>query len=229
VVSVLFIRTRVERAEREGMLRELGAGWRQIRGSDWLFVGVLAATVYHIANGVILVLTQVVAIDNLGGARSLGLIAAAEGAGGVVGAALAMRLRPKRFLRAGWTALLLMPIWAISYVWPGALTAVLAGAVLGYAGLSYFSMAWETAMQDRVPHEVLARVASWDMLTSFIAMPIGALLAGPLASVARTAPVLAACALVLLGASLAPLFVRGTRTLIRAVAESTPAVEPVAA
>jgi MFS family permease len=228
VVSVLFIRTRVERAARDGMLRELGAGWREIRRRDWLLVGVLAATVYHIANGVVLVLAQVVAIDHLGGPRALGFVAAAEGAGGVVGAAVALRLRPRRFLRAGWMALLLMPVWAFSYAWPGVLTAVLVGAVLGYAGLSYFSVAWETAIQDQVPHDVLARVASWDMLTSFIAMPIGNLLAGPLASSAGTGPVLATCALVLLGSGLAPLFVRGSRTLTRAVAESKPAADPAA-
>jgi MFS family permease len=215
VVSVLLIPVRVERAEREGMLRELGAGWREIRRHDWLLVGVLAATAYHVANGVVLVLVQVVAIKDLGGPGALGAIAAAEGAGGFVGAAIAMRLRPARFLRAGWFALLAMPLWAFSYVWPGVLTAVLAGALIGYAGLSYFDVAWQTAVQDRVPHHLLARVTSWDMLTSFIAMPVGNMLAGPLAVAVGTPPVIAACALVLLGAGMMPLFVRSTRTLIR--------------
>lgn len=222
VVSVLFIRARVERSGREGMLKELGAGWKEIRRHDWLFAGVLAATVYHVANGVVLVLIQVVAIRDLGGAGALGLIAAAEGAGGVVGAAIAMRLRPVRFLRAGWVALLLMPLWVLVYVWPGLLTAVIAGAVLGYAGLSFFSVAWETAIQDQVPHRLLARVASWDALTSFIAMPIGNILAGPLAASAGTDPVLIGCAVILLGSGAAPLFVRGSRRLTR-VAVSPPA------
>jgi hypothetical protein len=213
------------------MLRELGAGWREIRRHDWLLVGVLAATLYHVANGVILVLVQVVAIRDLGGPGALGAIAAAEGAGGFIGAAIAMRLRPTRFLLAGWFALLAMPLWALSYVWPGMLTAVLAGALVGYGGLSYFDVAWETAIQDRVPHHLLARVASWDMLTSFIAMPIGNLLAGPLAVAAGTSPVIGGCALVLLAAALSPLFVRSTWTLTRArpVGQSTGAPEPAIA
>ena len=92
---------------------------------------------------------------------------------------------------------------------------MLAGAVLGYAGLFFFDVAWETAIQDHVPHQVLARVASWDIVTSFAAMPIGSALAGPLASAFGIRSVLAGCALVLLVAAITPLLVKGTRTLVR--------------
>ena len=214
-VTALLIRTRVGRAPREGMLRELGDGWREIRRHDWLLSGVLAATAYHVANGVILVLVQVVAVQRLGGASAVGFIAAAEGFGGVVGAAVALRWRPVHLLRAGWLTLLLMPLWALAYVWPGILSAVLVGAAVGYAGLSYFSVAWETAIQDHVPHRLLARVASWDRLTSFIAMPVGNALAGPLAVAFGIDPVLLTCAAVLLVASCTPLLARGTRHLTR--------------
>jgi MFS family permease len=215
MATVLLIRARVERAPHQAMLQELGEGWAEICRHDWLLSGVLAATVYHVANGVVLVLIQVVAIRDLGGASAVGVIAAAEGFGGVVGAAVALRCRPVRLLRAGWLALLLMPLWVLAYVWPAVLTAVLIGAVLGYAGLSFFSVAWETAIQDNVPHRVLARVASWDMLTSFLGMPLGNALAGPLASALGIDRVLAGCALVLFGASLAPLLIPGTRNLTR--------------
>ena len=73
IVTAALIRARVERAPREGMLHELGEGWREIRRHDWLLSGVLAATVYHVANGVVLVLVQVVAIRDLGGASAAGL------------------------------------------------------------------------------------------------------------------------------------------------------------
>ncbi|NUR71769.1 MAG: MFS transporter [Hamadaea sp.] len=225
-VTALLIRARVTRPPREGMLRELGAGWWEIRRRDWLLVGVLAATVYHIANGVVLVLIQVLAIERLGGATAAGLVAAAEGLGGVVGAAVGLRFKPRRLLRAGWLTLLLMPAWVLVYVWPGVLTAVLAGAVVGYAGLAFFSVAWDTALQDHIPHDKLARVASWDMLTSFLAMPIGNALAGPLASTFGYDPVLVVCALVLFGAGMAPLFVAGTRRLARSISEPAPSPTP---
>jgi Transmembrane secretion effector len=213
--SVLLIRARVERGQHSGMLHLMGEGWAEIRRRDWLLSGVLAATVYHVANGVVLVLILVVAIRDLGGASAAGLIAAAEGLGGVVGAAIALRYRPVRLLRAGWLALLLMPLWVLAYVWPAVLAAVVIGAVLGYAGLSFFSVAWETAIQGQVPHGVLARVASWDLLTSFVAMPLGNALAGPLVHAFGLDRVLVGCAIVLFAASVSPLLVPGSRRLTR--------------
>ncbi|MEV4512224.1 MFS transporter [Dactylosporangium sp. NPDC049525] len=216
MAAALLLRVRAERGPHASMLRELADGWREVSRRDWLVGGLFGATVYHIANGVILVLVQVVAIERLGGAAAAGFIASAEGLGGVIGAAVAMRLRPKRLLRAGWLTLMLMPLWALAYVWPAQLTAVLAGAVIGYAGLIYFDVAWETAIQDNVPHRALGRVGSWDFLTSFIAMPVGNVLAGPLAHAYGTDRVLTVSAAVLFTAALSQLFIPGTRRLTRA-------------
>jgi MFS family permease len=229
IISVLFIRARVARAPRTGLFREIGEGWSAIRERDWLLRGVFAATVYHVANGVVLVLAQVIAVRDLGGASAAGIIAAAEGLGGVVGAAVGLRFRPRRLLRAGWLSLLLMPLWAFAYVWPGTLAAVLVGAVIGYAGLIFYDVQWTTAVQDHVPHRLIARVDSWDMLTSFIAMPVGNALAGPLAHWFGTSWVLAGCSLVLLLSGASPLVSRDTRTLTRVTALEVepPEIAPV--
>jgi MFS family permease len=227
-VTVALIRVDAPRAQRTGMLHELRAGWVEIRRHDWLFWGVVAAGVYHVANGVILVLVQVVAVRDLGGATAVGFISTAEGVGGVIGGLVAMRFRPRRLLLAGFSALGLMPVWAAAYVWPGALTGVMAGAVVGFAGLTFFGVCWETALQDHVPHHLLARVASWDILTSFVGMPLGNALAGPLADRLGVHPVLLGCAVVLLVAGLSPLVVPGTRAL-RAQAASRPVEPPVPA
>jgi MFS family permease len=218
-LTVALIRVDAPRAERTGMLHELGAGWAEIRRHTWLFVGVIAAGVYHVANGVILVLVQVVAVRDLGGATAVGFISAAEGIGGVVGGLVAIRFRPRRLLLAGFSALVLMPVWAAAYVWPGALTGVMAGAVVGFAGLTFFGVCWETALQEHVPHHLLARVSSWDILTSFVGMPLGNALAGPLADHIGLHPVLLGCAVVLLVAGAAPLAWRSTRRLRSAAAE----------
>ncbi|HET6480456.1 MAG TPA: MFS transporter [Actinoplanes sp.] len=215
MVAALLLRVRAERGDRTSMLTELAAGWREISRRDWLLAGLFGATLYHIANGVILVLVQVVAIERLGGAPAAGFIAAAEGLGGVIGAATALRFRPRRLLRAGWLTLMLMPIWALAYVWPAELTAVIAGAIIGYAGLIFFDVAWTTAIQDHVPQRMLGRVSSWDYLTSFLAMPIGNVLAGPLFTAYGTGPVLTGCAGVLLVSAAAQFLVPGSRNLTR--------------
>ena len=221
MAACLLLRVRTERGPREPMLRELAAGWREVSGRDWLLGGLIGAGVYHVANGVILVLVQVIAIERLGGPSAAGFIASAEGLGGVIGAALAMRFKPHHPLRAGWLTLLLMPLWAMAYVWPAELIAVLAGAIIGWAGLIFFDVAWETAIQNHVPHRALGRVGSWDTLTSFIAMPIGNALAGPLSAAFGTSRVLTACAGVLLCAALSQLFIPASRNLTQ-----TPTPEP---
>jgi len=219
VVTVLLIRAHAPRSARSGVWSELAEGWREVAGRDWLLWGVLAATVYHVANGVLLVLVPYTAIEHLGGADAAGFVAAAEGVGGLLGAAAATRYQPRRMLRAGWLGLMLMPLWPLSYVWPARLSAVLAGAVLGYAGLAFFGVAWETAIQDHVPHRVLARVAAWDTLTSFIGMPLGNALAAPLAARFGTGTVFTGAALVFLCSAAAPL----TRTSSRGLARPEPA------
>lgn len=222
MAAALLLRVRAERGPHESMLSEMRDGWREISKRDWLVGGLFAATTYHIANGVILVLVQVVAIERLGGASAAGFIASAEGLGGFLGAGLGLRFRPKHPLRAGWLTLMLMPLWALAYVWPAALTAVLAGAVIGYAGLFFFDVAWETAIQDHVPHRALGRVASWDYLTSFLAMPIGNALAGPLSRAYGINRVLVACAAVLGLAALSQLAVPGVRKMTRTAGEPAP-------
>ncbi|MEU4691125.1 MFS transporter [Actinoplanes sp. NPDC023714] len=225
LVAAAMISVRAERGPRSPMLAELAAGWKEIRTRDWLMGGLFGATVYHIANGMILVLVQVIAVERLGGAHAVGLIYAAEGLGGFLGAALGMRFRPRRLLRAGWLALMLMPLWALAYVWPGVLWAVLAGAVAGYAGLLFYDVAWETAIQDNVPQRILGRVASWDYVTSFLAMPIGNALAGPLSAHFGTDRVMTCCAAVLFLATASQLLIPGTRRLTRAGADQPSAAE----
>jgi MFS family permease len=216
MVACLLLRTRAARGPRSSMIHELRAGWREISSRDWLVGGLFGASVYHIANGVILVLVQVVAIERLGGASAAGFIASAEGLGGVLGAAIALRYKPRHLLRAGWLTLMLMPLWAFAYVWPATLVAVLAGAIIGWSGLIFFDVAWETAIQDRVPQNALGRVASWDTLTSFVAMPVGNAMAGPLSDRFGVNPVLTVCSLILLAAAASQLLIPGARSLTRA-------------
>lgn len=214
--SVWLVRPDIIRGARSAsFLDDLREGWQAVRERDWLVVGIGAAGVYHIANGVLLVLVQVVAIRELGGAHAYGYIAAAEGAGGLIGSAIAMRARPQHPLRIGWLTCALMPIWAAGYVWPGRLDTVLVTGLIGYAGLMFFSVMWETAIQDEVPHHLLARVASWDMLVSFVGMPLGNALAGPLTGWYGVKPVIGGCAVVLACCALAPLLWRSSRNLQR--------------
>ena len=221
--TVAAIRVDAPRAERTGMVAELREGWREVTSRRWLLAGLLAATAYHAAFGAVTVLIDVIAVRDLGGPTALGWISAAAGLGGLLGGLLALRVHPSRPLLVGWPCVALMALYAAAFAWPGTLAVVLGAAVVAFGGLMYFSVCWDTALQDGVPHAVLARVSSWDILTSFVAIPAGNALAGPLAHAFGTGRVIVTAAVVMAAASLAPVLVRSSRDLRRGGAVSSTA------
>ncbi len=48
--------------------------------------------------------------------------------------------------------------------------------------IEVFSVGWNTALQEHIPIEVLSRVFSYDMLGSFVAIPVGTFAYGYLAT-----------------------------------------------
>ncbi|MFK4429351.1 hypothetical protein ABH962_000700 [Bacillus sp. RC54] len=55
-------------------------------------------------------------------------------------------------------------------------------AIEGF-GMMIFGLIWETSLQELVPEEAFARVASLDMLGSFALLPLGYVVVGWLATV----------------------------------------------
>ena len=64
----------------------------------------------------------------------------------------------------------------------GFLRAVAAGAALAGVGFEIFGVFWELSLQQHVPRDRLSRVSSYDALGSFVAIPVGQVLAGPLSA-----------------------------------------------
>lgn len=111
-----------------------------------------------------------------------------------------------------------MALLPLGFAWPGTLPGILIMALIAQAGLMFFDVGWETALQEGIPHARLARVASWDILISFIAMPIGSALAGPVSEAFDTHTIMFAIAAWMLAAGCWPALVRGTRSFTRASA-----------
>ena len=96
-------------------------------------------------------------------------------------------------------------------MWPGLLLVVLLAAAVAFAGLMFFSVVWDTALRDGVAHRVLARVSSWDIMVSFIGVPLGNAAAGPLAQAYGEHTVLTYAAIIVGLAGIGPLAVSGVR------------------
>jgi MFS family permease len=169
---------------RKGVFADLLTGWGEFRSRTWLWAVVAGFCVLNASwSGAVNVLGPTVA-DQTIGRRAWGLVLAAQTVGMIIGALVAMRLRLHRMLFFGTacTGLLALPMLVLGAA-PRVGLLVPAAFVAGL-GLEQFGVAWETTMQEHIPADKLARVYSYDMVGSFIAIPIGEIVAGPVAEMA---------------------------------------------
>ena len=181
-LALLRVPQRIRERARESFLAELAGGWRELVARTWLWVIILWATsILFAVVAPFQTLGPLVAKQSLGGAPTWGMIAAAFGLGMVAGGVVALRFKPARpmfvssvlfFLAVPGPALLALraPALAIAGV------QVLAGVAIGF-----FIAVWQTTMQQHVPPHALSRVSAWDWLGSFALLPLGFVLAGPVA------------------------------------------------
>jgi MFS family permease len=176
--------------DRPHLLAELRTGWSEFRSRTWLWVVVAGFGLLNAClSGGLLVLGPVVA-DRTFGRGAWGFILAAQTGGMVLGGLIALRLRLRRLLYFGVFAtfaetLVVFVLGSYPHVWLLVVSALAAGV-----GLEQFGVAWETTMQEHIPADKLARVYSYDMVGSFVAMPIGEIAVGPISRAAGLSPTL---------------------------------------
>jgi MFS family permease len=216
VLAAMRLPVRVRTVAAPNVFRELAEGWTEFVSRRWLWAIVAAAGVGNIAwMGGSAVYGPLVAKDSLGGAAAWGAIVAAEGAGLLLGGLLLLRWRPERPLFVGTAALTTgaIPLLCLASLRS---TAVIAAAFLvAGAGLEFFNTSWATALQEHVPLEKLSRVSSYDALGSFVFIPLGLSIAGPVADAIGLTHALWLAAAVDAAAMLCALAVRDVRQLRR--------------
>jgi MFS family permease len=140
----------------------------------------------------------------------------------IVGGLVAIRLRLRRLLFFGVFSCLFMALPVLLLGVAPWLWALLAGSLVAGVMLEQFGVAWETTMQEHVPADKLARVYSYDMVGSFVAMPIGQIAIGPIAHVAGVRATLIGATVIMTVAVLAMLSSRDVRTLRHKLPEAAP-------
>lgn len=212
----------------QSFVHELREGWVEFRSREWLWVIVVAALVGNMASSAWVVLGPIVAARELGGAAAWGAIGATQAAGLMLGGLVALRLRPARPLLLAQLAVLFLgvPLAALALELP--LVLICATAFLAGIGLELFGVYWDTALQQHVPQQALSRVSSYDALGSFVAIPIGLSLVGPLSDRIGIAETLWVGFAVFMVAQSSALLSRDVRTLRRrddqVVVEPEPAI-----
>ncbi|QOV62927.1 MFS transporter [Kosakonia pseudosacchari] len=195
-------------AGQSNILQDLRDGWKEFISRAWVWGIVVQFTIINAAfSGVVMVLGPIIADASFGRAR-WGMIVAAQSVGLIVGSFLALRWRPRRDLFIGviLVAICAVPIYLLSQ--SVSTTWLLAAFFLAGVSFGLFGVAWAQSLQTHIPPEKLARVYAYDAMGSFIAIPVGELAAGPLAThfgssnvlIASSIAVIIACA----GASFIP-------------------------
>lgn len=160
---------------------DLVQGWYEVRARDWYWSSLIAHAVWNFTASVLMVLGPAIAVRELGGESVWVAFLQAGSVGLLVGSLLAGRARPRR-------PVLVANLYLTTYALPLGLLALAAPAWLAVtaygvamAGLGFLNPVWQTAVQNAIPAQSLARVTSYDWLVSLGAMPLGYVLA-PLAA-----------------------------------------------
>jgi MFS family permease len=206
---------RAASVEAPNMVRELAEGWSEFVAHRWLWTIVIAAGVGNMAWVTGNVYGPLVAKQSLGGPAPWGAIAACEAAGLLLGGFLLLRYRPSRPLFVGTAALAtgaLPLLFLADWRWTPAIAAAF---LLAGLSLEVFNTTWTTVLQEHIPLERLSRVSSYDALGSFVFIPLGLSLAGPVADAIGLTHALWLAAAVTTGSMLSALSVRDVRELRR--------------
>jgi MFS family permease len=227
--AALLSRIRLPRSDRlatGNVLRELKEGWVEFSSRTWLWVIVAVFAFFNAAwSGAFGTLGPVVADDTIGRA-AWGMVLAAQALGMVAGGLIALRTRWERPLFVGTAMILLEAPLMIALGLHPQVVLLVALAFAAGIGIETFAVAWDVAMQSNVPEDKLSRVYAYDWFGSLLFIPVGQILAGPLAAGVGLREAIVASGVVVLLATVTALCVPSVRNLRRAeeVSETPAAV-----
>jgi predicted MFS family arabinose efflux permease len=184
VCADLLRRIRVtarDQAASPGFVHELREGWQEFTSRTWLWASVALFGIGNLAFAGWIVLGPAIADERLGGAGPWAAILTAGGIGAVVGGIVAIRIRPRRPLVVCVLAATLISLQTLALALSAPTAVIAAASFVGGLGIAVHLTLWFTVFQQQVPEHAQSRVASYDTLGSFVLMPIGMALVGPLA------------------------------------------------
>jgi MFS family permease len=176
---------------RPSVFAEIREGAREVRSRTWVWA-TLASFCAGLFFGVApwFVLGPLIAKIQYGHIGYYGLVQAALGVGTILGSLLAMNWRPRYPIRTAVLFNILCPLSAILYAAGVTLFVVVPATVVSGSGIALFDVWWLTALSERIPPQSLSRVSSYDWMVSLALLPLGFVLAGPLAEALGTVNVL---------------------------------------
>jgi MFS family permease len=215
--AAILLRLRIaahERAQRSRFLIELREGLREVTSRPWVRAPIVGFAISNFCFASFIVLGPVIFQERLGGAGEWGFVSTCGALGAILGSIASAKLRPRRPLTFGFTVAVLLaaPIAALARPLP--VSVIAAAWFLGMGSIALSNTYWETNLQRRIPAAVFARVRSYDILVSFIFMPLGFVAFPLIAQAVGTAETLLVAAAVCAATSLVVAFAPAVREVV---------------
>lgn len=191
--------------------RDLAEGWSVFRSMRWAVIMTISFALLNAVNvGPWNVLGPQVVSGN-DGAVGWGTVQTVRAIGLLLMSAVAVKIVLRRPLRDGriWGTLAGLPLLAVGL--SGDVWIVAVAAFVGGLGFTVAAITWESTLQAAVPTESLSRVAAYDDLLSYLAIPLSQLVVGPLAATYGAKEVSIGCGIAFIVICLSPLLSREVR------------------
>jgi MFS family permease len=183
LLARVAIAPRDDHAVAEPFLAELRDGWNEFRRQTWIWTTIVFFGIGNMAGASLFVLGPVLAKRDYGGAGAWAAWVSATGIGAILGGVLALQVRPRRPLLASVLYAIPYGFQTLAFGLALPLPVLVAVGVLVGTALSLHLALWFTVFQREVPEQARSRVSSYDALGSFVLVPLGAAVAGPVAAV----------------------------------------------
>jgi MFS family permease len=215
------------RAQVNSFAAELRAGYREVASRAWVRAAIVGFAITNLAFASFIVLGPLVFLANFHQPKlAWGVVSACGSFGAIVGALISVKFAPTHPLYSAFCAstMVAVPIAALAGPLPWPVVAAAWG--FGMGSVAVANTWWETTLQRLIPEHVYSRVRSYDILVSFVFMPVGLILFGPLADHVGFEWTLLAAAAVAAVTNVAVAFAPGIRAVTgsQAVAPATIAV-----
>jgi hypothetical protein len=206
----------IERPERKSFLADARQGLREVLARTWLWSAFITFSISNVTIAMYFVLGPLVVERELGGASDWGLLLTAGALGGLLGSFVALRYKPVRPLIPAFLLMVFVSAQLFALIPPLPIAALMLAAVLAVFSIAIGNALWDTMLQQHIPEEKISRVSALDWMISLVFMPLGYVLAGPLAEAIGLELTLALAGGMGLAANLGLLLVPSVRSLRRA-------------
>lgn len=205
----------IERLERKSFLADARHGLSEVLSRTWLWSSFIVFSISNVTIAMYFVLGPLVVERELGGASDWGLLLTGGAIGGLLGSFAALRYKPVRPLIPAFLLMFFVAAQLAALIPPLPIVGLMVVAALAFASIAIGNALWDTMLQQHIPERSISRVSALDWMISLVFMPLGYVLAGPLADAIGLDLTLALAAGVSAVANIGLLFIPSVRNLRR--------------